>query len=131
LLVFTKGHAFAGVWLRAEEFSSTVVDDVTALRKRVKLKELLLFETTLATQRPAPTFSFAAHHAAQQIAEDKEEAFELAVDIRRARMQRIKPLASAEAPAVAAPPEPAAVVEPAFDAPPPSPAPRRSNCGAG
>lgn len=118
LLVFTKGHAFAGVWLRAEEFSSTVVDDVTALRKRVKLKELLLFETTLATQRPAPTFSFAAQHAAQQIAEDKEEAFELAVDIRRARMQRIKPLASAEAPAVAAPPQPAAVVEPAFDVPP-------------
>ncbi len=118
LLVFTKGHAFAGVWLRSEEFSSTVVDDVTALRKRVKLKELLLFETTLATQRPAPTFSFAAQHATQQIAEDKEESFELAVDIRRARLQRIKPLASAEAPVASTVLEQAPVVEPAFDEPP-------------
>lgn len=30
LMVFTKGHTFAGVWLKAEEFSTTVVDDVTA-----------------------------------------------------------------------------------------------------
>ena len=118
LMVFTKGHAFAGVWLRSEEFSSTVVDDVTALRKRVKLKELLLFETTLATQRPAPTFSFAAQHAAQQIAEDKEESFELAVDIRRARMQRIKPLASAEVPVASTAPAQAPVLEPEFDEPP-------------
>lgn len=51
LLVFTKGHAFAGVWLKPEEFSTTVVDDVTALRKRVKLKELVLFETTLVIHR--------------------------------------------------------------------------------
>lgn len=115
LLVFTKGHAFAGVWLRCEEFSSTVVDDVTALRKRVKLKELVLFETTLATQRPAPRFSFAAQHAAQQIGEDKEETFELAVDIRRARMQRIKPLASAEAPVAGTAQEQPTVLEPAFD----------------
>ena len=115
LIVFTKGHAFAGVWLKAEEFSTTVVDDVTALRKRVKLKELLLFETTLVTQRPAPSFSFASQHAAQQIAEENEEAFELAVDIRRARLQRIKPLASAEslvAKPVADQPQ---VLEPTFD----------------
>lgn len=54
LLVITKGHAFAGVWLKPEEFSTTVVDDITALRKRVKLKELVLFETTVVTHRPAP-----------------------------------------------------------------------------
>lgn len=30
LLVFTRGHAFVGVWLRDEEFSSAVVDDITA-----------------------------------------------------------------------------------------------------
>lgn len=116
LLVFTKGHAFAGVWLKSEEFSNTVVDDVTALRKRVKLKELVLFETTLATQRPAPTFTYATDQGAQQISEDKAEAFELAVDIRRARLQRIKPLASAEAHVAASraatPPQ---IAEPQFD----------------
>lgn len=115
LLVFTKGHAFAGVWLKPEEFSTTVVDDVTALRKRVKLKELVLFETTVVTHRPAPSFSYAVQLGAQQISEDKEEAFELAVDIRRARLQRIKPLASAEARTAAEAVDPPPTLEPVFD----------------
>lgn len=97
LLVFTRGHAFAGVWLKDEQFSTTVIDDVTALRKRVRLKELVLFETTLIAQHPVPAFSYAAERANQQIAESHDETFELAVDVRRARMQRIKPLASTEA----------------------------------
>ena len=97
ILVFTKGHVFTGVWLKKEEFSTTVVDDVTAIRKRVKLNELMLFETTLVTQRPLPAFSHAAERANLQVAETVEQTFELAVDIRRARLQRIKPLASAEA----------------------------------
>jgi very-short-patch-repair endonuclease len=105
VVVFTKGHAFAGVWLRAEEFSNTVVDDVTALRKRIKLQELVLFETTLVTQQPAPGFSYASQLGAQQVADEKDEAFELAVDIRRARLQRIKPLAAAEAPATTTAPQ--------------------------
>jgi very-short-patch-repair endonuclease len=96
IIVFTKGHAFAGVWLRQEEFSTVVVDDVTAIRKRVRLKELVLFETTLITGRPAPAFTYATEVAASKIAEEMEEEFELVVDIRRARMQRIKPLASTE-----------------------------------
>jgi very-short-patch-repair endonuclease len=96
IVVFTKGHAFAGVWLRQEEFSSVVVDDVTAIRKRVRLKELVLFETTMITHRPAPSFTYSTELAASAITEDKEEEFELVVDIRRARMQRIKPLASGD-----------------------------------
>ncbi|MDN5537740.1 DUF3320 domain-containing protein [Comamonas sp.] len=96
VVVFTRGHAFAGLWLKPEEFSTTVVDDVTALRKRLKLKELVLFETTLITQRPAVPFSRAAEVGAEHIAEGKDDTFELAVDIRRARLQRIKPLSSPE-----------------------------------
>ncbi|MFO1436585.1 MAG: DUF4011 domain-containing protein, partial [Gammaproteobacteria bacterium] len=96
LLVFTKGHALTGVWLRPEEFSTVVIDDITALRKRVKLKELVLFETTLVTQRPAIAFASAVEQGARQIAEGQDESFELAVDIRRARLQRIKPLANTE-----------------------------------
>lgn len=96
VVVFTRGHAFAGLWLKPEEFSTTVVDDVTALRKRLKLKELVLFETTLVTQRPAVPFSRAAEVGAEHIAEGKDDTFELAVDIRRARLQRIKPLSSPE-----------------------------------
>lgn len=117
LLVFTKGRALAPVWLKAEEFSTTVVDDVTALR--VKLKELLLFEITPATHRPAPSFSFASqNNAAQQISEEKEETFKLAIDLRRARLQRIKPLARAEAPTAPQTAEQTVLVEPLFDEPP-------------
>lgn len=103
LIVFTRGHAFAGVWLKPEEFSTTVVDDITALRKRLKLKELVLFETTLVTQRPPVLFSRAAEVGAEQVAESKDDTFELAVDIRRARLQRIKPLSSPESAQAMAP----------------------------
>lgn len=97
LVVFTRGHAVAGVWLKSEEFTTVVVDDITALRKREKLKELILFETTLVTHRPCPSFKHAVEVGARHISEDKEEDFELAIDIQRARLQRIKPLASEQA----------------------------------
>lgn len=97
LLVFTKGHAFPGVWLKSEEFSTSVIDDVTALRKRVKLTEMVLFETTLLTHRPLPAFSYAVGRGEELISEAEEQNFQLAVDIRRARLQRIKPLASEHA----------------------------------
>lgn len=115
LLIFTKGHAFAGVWLKPEEFSTTVVDDVTALRKRIKLKELVLFETTVVTHRPVPAFSYAVQLGTEQISEEKEESFELAVDIRRARLQCIKPLSSAKAPTIAGQTNTPPVLEPGFD----------------
>jgi very-short-patch-repair endonuclease len=101
LIVFTRGHAFAGVWLKDEQFSTVLVDDVTSLRKRVKLKELVLFETTLACQRPAPGFGHAAERGARQVSEAEEDQYELAVDLRRARLQRVRPLASETAAPVA------------------------------
>lgn len=97
VIVFTRGHAFAGVWLRPEEFTTAVVDDVTAVRKRVKLKELVLFETTLITQPSIPPFSYAVERGTKHIEEDSESEFEMLLDVRRARLQRIKPLASPEA----------------------------------
>lgn len=111
VVVFTHGHAFAGVWLVKEEFTTPVVDDVTTLRKRVKLKELALFETTLITQRPCSSFAQAVERGGRQISEVEEHVFGLAVDVRRARMQRIRPLASAEAPSVMV--DAPALVEPA------------------
>lgn len=97
VLVFTKGHAFAGFWLKPEEFSTTVIDDITAVRKRIKLKELMLFETTFATQHPVPSFTYATDRGEQLIAEGQDEKFHLLLDVRRARLQRIKPLASVDA----------------------------------
>lgn len=97
LLVFTKGHSFVGFWLRNEEFSTAVVDDITALRKRLKLQELVVFETTLASQGQPVNFSQAIDNANRQLAEEEEDKFELVIDVKRARMSRIKPLAQAQA----------------------------------
>ena len=115
IIVFVTGHAFVGVWLKDEAFSSTVVDDVTALRKRVQLKELVLLETTVVAQRPCPTFLQAIDAALRHIDESCEGSFELAVDVRRARLQRIRPLASADAStSVAQSDVPPPVTEPDF-----------------
>lgn len=97
LLVFTKGHAFVGVWLSQQEFTSAVVDDVTAVRKRLQLQEMLVFETTLAAQGQPVRFSQAIAQAVRQLAQAEDAQFELVVDVKRARMVRIKPLALAQA----------------------------------
>jgi len=97
LVVFTAGHALTGCWLRPEEFATTVVDDPSALRKRLLLKELVLFETTEATTRSVPPFTRACEIGTAHLAEDAPTRFEAAIDIRRARMHKIKPLASADA----------------------------------
>ena len=119
VLVFTRGHVMVGVWLRDEEFSTAVVDDVTAIRKRLKLQEMLVFETTLAAQGHAVAFSQAIANANRQLSEAQEDAFELVIDVKRARMSRIKPLAQAHAATDATPvqdvPEPLVVVEDAPD----------------
>ena len=90
LLIMTKGHAFAGVWLQPQEFSQLLTDDASALRKRLDLKEMLVFETTLATRAPVPSFNQAVAAAERQL---DDEQFIMAIDLHRARMQRIRPLA--------------------------------------
>ncbi|MGV3771180.1 MAG: DUF4011 domain-containing protein, partial [Sphingobium phenoxybenzoativorans] len=95
VLVLTRGHAFVGVWLQPVEFASLVIDEAAALRRRVDLKDLLLFETTLVTQAQPPSFSQAERAAMRLIAEDALDPFEIAIDVRRARMQKIRPLGTA------------------------------------
>lgn len=107
LIILSEGHAFTGVWLQPQEFSQLTTDEAAAVRKRVELQELLVFETTLVTQSPAPSFSVAVEAAKKNLS---DEQFLMAIDVRRARMRKIKPLglstpaaalvAAAEAPLV-------------------------------
>ena len=92
VVVVKHGHSFPGVWLRKEEFASVVVDDPTALRKRIKLKELALFEATLVTRSNGVQFSKACQAGEELVTEAEDPRFELAIDVRRARMQHILPL---------------------------------------
>src|SRR6185312_15938696 len=89
VVVLTKGHALTGVWLQPQEFAQILVEDASDLRKRLELQELLVFETTLATQSPPSAFSQAMESAKQKLT---DENFVMAVDVRRARMQKLRPL---------------------------------------
>ncbi len=94
LVIFIKEHAFVGLWLNNEDFSSSVIFDAQAIRKRVQLKEILVFETTLCTNKPPATFGLALQEAEKHL--EDEEQFQIAVDIKRARNLSIKPLSDAE-----------------------------------
>ena len=99
------------------------MEDAASLRKRVSLQELVLFETTLATGGQPTAFSRAIAEANRQMDEAHEADFVLALDIRRARMQRLRPLAMADAGGMA-PIADEAADDPAGDAleaPPPLP----------
>lgn len=89
IVALTKGHAFTGVWLQPQEFAQLLVPDAADLRKRVELQELLVFETTLAASSPSPAFSIAVDAAKQKLT---DQDFVMAVDVRRARMQKLRPL---------------------------------------
>lgn len=122
LLVLTQGHAFVGVWLQPVEFAAVATEEAAALRRRFDLDDLVVFETTLATQSSPASFSQAMAAARRQIAEEVDASFELAIDVRRARMQKIRPLGVAIANRVAEPSAPcviegleAAPALPAFD----------------
>lgn len=123
LLVFTRGHVLVGLWLRDEQLPHTVLDDITALRTRVKLQELLVFETTLVAQGQPVAFSQAIASANRQLsantadAPDAPDSFCCVVDVQRARRDRIKPLALAQATIPVLPPEPVNARSTVEDAP--------------
>lgn len=92
IIALPQGHAVVGVWLQPEELTTIVIDEAETLRKRIQLKELLLIETTYVTSHPAPPFSKAVAAATEVVSADKDNTFNAAIDIRRARAHRITPL---------------------------------------
>jgi len=92
IIALPVGHALVGVWLQPEELTTIVIDEAEPLRKRIQLKELVLIETTYVTSHPAPPFSRAVAAATEVIAPEKDDTFNAAIDIRRARAHRIAPL---------------------------------------
>jgi len=117
VVVFTRGHAFAGVWLVNKTLARVVEPDVTELRKAIAAREFVPFETTLATSRPPAGFDQAVKAAQDQLREERENEFDRAVDITRARSAGIRPLASHAAPATTD--QPPAETAPAALPPPP------------
>lgn len=92
LVAFTKGHAFAGAWLQPQTLLGLTTDDPMELRKAVAQRELILFETTLATGPNPIPFNKAMKEAIRQIEEDRETEFVYAIDVKQARGRQITPL---------------------------------------
>jgi very-short-patch-repair endonuclease len=92
VLALTEGHSFVGIWLVDEDFSGLVIDDPQMLRKRVQLEEMVVVETTLLTGSHPARFKQAVETAKKLIAEDATSPFEIAIDVRRARSAKIRPL---------------------------------------
>ncbi len=94
VLVLSKAHAHAGVWLIPEDFGRSIIEDAAGLRNRLKLDDMLLFETTLCTHSPKPGFLAARDVGHAHVSAENENNFECMIDIRRARQRGIKPLAT-------------------------------------
>lgn len=90
LVIIATGHAFVGAWLEDDTFSDVATDDLLRLRKRVELCQITLFETTLITNEISVPFEHAVKEVSKHL--ENEAAFRCAIDIRRARKSRIRPL---------------------------------------
>lgn len=87
-------HAFIGLWLQPIEFAALVTDNAAALRRRLEFEDLVVFETTLATQSSPASFSQAMAVARRQITENTDSNLEMAINVRRARMHKIRSLSA-------------------------------------
>ena len=98
VIIMTKGHCFAGAWLKDKLHGKLAEKDSSEIRKAIDANELVTFETTLATQPSPSRFETAVERAKEQTTLEKESEFVIAIDVARARMAQIKPLASHSAP---------------------------------
>lgn len=124
VIVLTQGHAFTGFWLAKLDAGVSVMQDLPALRNRLKLQDLVVFETTLVTAGRKPGFSIACEKGEASLChagEDEDNTFREIIDIHRARLRRIHPL-SCTLPSVPAEDQPEAEEPesalPAFEAAP-------------
>ncbi|MBL8767812.1 MAG: DUF4011 domain-containing protein, partial [Planctomycetes bacterium] len=90
LVILVDGHAFAGAWTHDESFAEAALDDGLRVKKRVQLGEIVVVETTCATDATRPGFEHAESSARARF--DDLGTFLLAVDVAAARRARIRPL---------------------------------------
>jgi hypothetical protein len=96
VILMFDGHAAAGAWLAKRTFAHAIETDQMEVRKALASRELIVFETTGVTHRPAVTFESAQRGLDRRLAEGEAHAFVAAIDIRRPRCGGITPLASHE-----------------------------------
>jgi hypothetical protein len=92
VVLLKKGHAWIGCWLTNTTFPNAIYDDCQGVRKRVASGEFIAFETTFLSQHPVQSLRTASEVGLKHLQDDDE--FTLAVDIKRSRIEQIRPLPS-------------------------------------
>ncbi len=92
LIVFVKGHAFVGCWLEDETFTDCVVDDCSAITKRIAdgMNIISLVECTNYVVGQSVSFDQAEMNASLHLKVIND--FILAVDIVRCRASQLRPI---------------------------------------
>ena len=90
LVMLHQGHAYVGCWLEERTLNDPAVDDSQQIRKLVELENIAVVETTLVTSESPASIQEAERRATVQLGDGK--TFRMAVDIRRCRTARIRPL---------------------------------------
>jgi len=96
VVLMFQGHAAVGVWLCDRTLGNAIEGDQMEVRKALAARELIVFETSGVTHRPAMTLDTAQRAIEHRMSEDEVSAFVAAIDVRRARSGGITPLASHE-----------------------------------
>ncbi len=91
VLIMQQSHAFLGVWLVDDCYPCSVCDDAAFVEKKCAegIDEMMVLECTAATQEKA-SFEEAQRTARQALADHSQ--FEMFIDVKRARLERIFPL---------------------------------------
>lgn len=90
LVVLHEGHAYAGCWLEERTSAESCDDSLQQLRKLAADSLVTVFETTLAAGEKPGTLRDAELLAAAHL--ETTLPFRLTLDVRRARLSRIRPL---------------------------------------
>ena len=91
VVIIQKGHAYLGVWLVDDCYSCSICDDASFIEKKCSrgIDEMLVLECTQVAQETA-SFETAVKIAEQNLAD--HSVFEMFIDIKRSRLERIFPL---------------------------------------
>jgi len=90
LVILVQGHAFTGAWLNDTCFNEPAEFDPIRLRKRVDLREIVVFDPTFATSRPSPDFDHTVTEARKRLAD--VDNYQCVIDIKRSRKSQVRPL---------------------------------------
>lgn len=91
VVILQKGHAYLGVWLVDDCYSCSICDDASYIEKKCSrgIDEMLVVECTQVAQETA-SFEAAVKIAERNLAD--HSVFEMFIDIKRSRLERIFPL---------------------------------------